>query len=477
MSNIFKKFLQFAFGSGIALILGLCSSPIISRLISPVESGVFTQFNTVASLLCLIILVGYDQAYARFFYEEDEKVRNGLLKECLRIPLRIWALVATISLIFYMPISNFISGKTDFELVVLLVFHILFCIVLSFALLVIRMKQRGKIFSAIQILTKATYISFFLAMYVIFKDKYWSLVLGLFLSNLFVLVFALWIEKIEWRAITKKVQIKTNNKKIFNYAFPLVFASTISWLLSSVNNIFIRKYSTFNELGIYGQAFSIISLLIAFQSAFSTFWVPTANEKYINNPEDKEFFAKINSYVVVGMFTLGILFIGFKDIIIYLLGEEFRTAKYIIPFLAFMPIMSTISEVTGVGISFKKKTKYNIVIALIAAITNVIGNFLLVPVLGGKGAAISVGISYIIYFIVRTLFSVRLYKIDYRLKSFSIVVISVLLFAGYSTFNSLDIVIVAMTIANLILLVVLYRDIVKELLLIIKNITIKRKNK
>lgn len=470
MNSTFKKFTQFAFGSGVALFLGFFSSPIISRLVTEEEYGAFNLFNSIASLFCLVILVGYDQAYARFFYEEEDEDRKGLLKECIRIPFIIWIFLALICLIFYKPISIFISAEVNFQLILVLVLHILFCIVLSFALLVIRMKQRGKLFSVIQIITKLTYILSFLAMFTIFRDNYWSLILGLFLSNLFVLIFTIRSEFKEWSSITGKVRIKTSRKKLLHYAFPLVFASTISWLLTSVNSVFIRKYSSLSEIGVYGQAFSIISILIAFQSAFSTFWVPVANEKYISNPEEKEFFAKINSYIVVAMCALAILLIGGKDIVIYILGTRYREAKYIIPYLSFIPVMSTISEVTGVGIGFKKKTKYNVIIAMIAAATNIIGNFALVPILGGKGAAISTGISYIIYFIVRTLFSIKLFEVDYKLRKFSILVISMLIFATYSTFNSIDILSVCMTVGNIILIAILYKEVVRESLGIVKNV-------
>lgn len=66
--RLFKKLMQFSVGSVIVLILGFISQPIITRIISPVEMGKFSVFNTILSLLMVFIIMGLDQAYGRFFY-------------------------------------------------------------------------------------------------------------------------------------------------------------------------------------------------------------------------------------------------------------------------------------------------------------------------------------------------------------------------------------------------------------------------
>lgn len=469
MNSNFKKFIQFAFGNGVALFLGLLTSPLITRLVTTEQFGIFSNFNTVTSLFCMFLICGLDQAYVRFFYEEKEDNRKGLLKECIRIPIIGWGIMAVASIIFYKPISMFIAKEVNFYLVILLIIHTLFFIFYNYTTLVIRMNQRGKMYSLVQILTKLTYVIFVFAMFIIFKDSYWTLVLGLFLSNLAIVIFSVLVERNEWSLLSFKGQVKVSRKSLMKYAGPLLFASAISWIFAFIDRIFLNVYSTNEEVGLYSAAFTIIALLNACQTAFSTFWAPVANEKYINDPDDREFFSGINQYVVVAMCTIAILLIGGKDIVIYLLGPLYREAKYIIPFLSLMPIMYTISEVTNVGISFKQKTKYHVIVAIISAITNIIGNYFLVPQFGGRGAAISTGLSYVVFFMLRTYFSVKLYKVNYHLGRFAIVTIGMIILACYSTFNSINIVIIIMTIANLVLIGVLYNGILKEVISILKK--------
>ena len=147
----------------------------------------------------------------------------------------------------------------------------------------------------------------------------------------------------------------------------------------------------------------------------------------------------------------------------------------ILPFLVFNPIMYTISETTHRGIEFKKKSYYNIVIALVACIVNVTGNLLLVPRYACEGAAMSTGISYIVFFALRTFFSLRLYKADYKLWRFTIMTVMALIFAFYNTFYASFIISLMMFVICMGALLFLYRDSLKDLIaFIFSQLNIKK---
>ncbi|MGR6005323.1 lipopolysaccharide biosynthesis protein [Bacillus paranthracis] len=155
----------------------------------------------------------------------------------------------------------------------------------------------------------------------------------------------------------KKIELKTKDSELIKFGYPLMFTFLITWLFQSIDRIFIQYFNNYNELGLYSAAFSIIALLNAVQGAFTMFWVPVAYEMYNKDEKNIEFFERINKVVTYLMFLISILMIMFKDVIIFLLGEKFREASVIMPFLVFMPLMYTISETTVLGINFKKEIK------------------------------------------------------------------------------------------------------------------------
>lgn len=434
MGTILKKFIEFSLGNGIVLILGFLSSPIITRLINPEEFGKFSMFNTVVSLFTLIIILGLDQAYVRFFYEEDEEKRTSLLFNCIKIPLTINIIFSMLLLILYKPISKFVIGKYSVVLIVILILHNTFSIIGRFSLLIIRMKQRGKVYSLLQVVGKLSYLTFILLFFRIFSSDYRVLVYAIVFSNVFVVLLSLFIEKKDWiKLLDNKSKTRVRKKELISYGIPLIFSMAITWLFQSTDKIFLKAYTDYIEIGIYSSAFAIISLLNAFQSSFTTFWVPVANEKYKNKSSCKEFFIRINDIVTFVMLNIAVILITFKDQIILFLGKDYREAATIFPFLVFIPIMYTISETTVLGINFKKKTKYHIIIAIISCTVNIIGNIILVPILYAKGAAISTGISYLIFFVLRTAISNKLYKVDYKLNR---IYVSITLLVGLAIVNS-----------------------------------------
>ena len=108
-----------------------------------------------------------------------------------------------------------------------------------------------------------------------------------------------------------------------------------------------------------------------------------------------------------------------------------------------------------------KKSKMQIAVSAGACLANIIGNILLVPYLGCKGAAISTGIAYIVFFTLRTVLSNRYFYVDYKLGRFYLLTLAAVLYSFYTTFFKFDIFTIVGYLACVALLIVLYRDSVK----------------
>ncbi|MBJ8104409.1 MULTISPECIES: lipopolysaccharide biosynthesis protein [Bacillus] len=463
-NNLFKKFMEYALGSGIVLVLGFISSPLNTRLFTPEEFGKFSMFLLIANIINAIILFGLDQSFVRYFHEEEAQNRGRLLYSNLKVPLLACFFVCIATVLFYKQMFYKIFGTYSLQLLILLILNNFFMLLNRFSLLVIRMQQKGKLYSTLQVVQKLSNILLIILFCLPLNSNFIVLVYAFVISNMLVTLIAIYVEREVWIFPKNESELKTKSSELIKFGVPLVFTFLITWLFQSIDRIFIQYFNDYNELGLYAAAFSIIALLNAVQSAFTMFWVPVAYEKYIKDSENIEFFEKMNQLVTYVMFLVSIMMIMFKDLIVLLLGENFREASVIMPFLVFMPLMFTVSETTVLGISFKKKSKYHVIIALSAAVVNIIGNLLLVPSLGAKGAAISTGIAYIVFFSIRTIISKSLYHVNYSLTKFYIMTLMLVLFASYATFNDFDHFYVILCGINLVLLNFLYKGIIKEYL-------------
>jgi len=201
-----------------------------------------------------------------------------------------------------------------------------------------------------------------------------------------------------------------------------------------------------------------------FTSGFSTLWYPFAYEQYEKNPDNGALFSKVLDYVAFLTFSLGLLVLAFKDVIFLLLAKTYRSSANISPFLLLSPIMLMMSIVVARGIDFSKKTYWFIVSNGFAAIFNLIGNFLLIPIFGARGAALSTGLSFIIVFAIESTVSRRLYPVQYNLTKIYVITTLFCISAAFNTFSTTYIFPSLSSFAVLIVVLYLYKDEFADLL-------------
>lgn len=430
-NNLIKKFFSFSIGGYINVLIGLFTVPLTTRLLSPEQYGISSLITTIISFMFVICCLGTEQGFVRFFYNEKENNRGKLLYNCLYYPFYMSVIIFSLIYIFKKEISIFFLGYNEEYFWLIFIFSILFRSLNTYSLLVIRMQQKGKIYSLCNILSKVLEFIFILLLYKKYGDTYKTLIVALLLSLILVTFFSMIIERKFWKF---NGESKITKKEILDFSIPLTLTMALNWVFASSDKIVIKFLSNITELGLYSGAFKIVSLLSVLQTGFTTFWTPVVYEHYSKYPEDKKFYKKANNYLSLMFFLLGILILIFRNIIVLLLGVKYKEAVYIIPMLIFVPIMYLLSETTHIGIGFKKKTKYYLYISIIVSIINLVGNIVLVPYLGAKGAAISTGLSYIIFFSCRTYFSNKLINFGFNLRRIYIIVIIMLLYSLFITF-------------------------------------------
>lgn len=430
-NNLIKKFLSFSIGGYVNALIGLLTVPIVTRMLSPEQYGIASLISIIVEMLVVFCSLALDQSFVRFFYEVEEEERGKLLQDCLYYPVFITIFSSLIIFIFRNQISMFILGKKEKVIWIIIVFSIVALIIKSFAFLVVRMQQKGGLYSFFYILIKVVEFSFILLFFKIYGNDYKVIVLAILFSTLITSLLMIVVERKIWKLGGKR---KIEKKELLNFSAPLVLTLALTWVFGSSDKITIKIFSNLKELGLYSGAFRIVSVISVIQTGFTSFWTPFIYERYSKDPDDLVFYKKANDYLSLIFFLIGFSILATRNIIIILLGEKYYDSLFIVPMLIFVPIMYLISETTMMGIGFKKKSKYFLYISIIVAIFNIIGNILLVPKYGAKGAAISTGISYIMFFSLRTYFSLKLINFGFNLKRIYMVTILLLCYALYLSF-------------------------------------------
>ena len=434
-SKLIKKFLSFSVGGYINAILGFFTVPLITRMLSPDQFGVASLVTVLVEILIIICSLGMEQGFIRYFYDEKKESISNLLYNCLYYPFYITSFIFFMIFIFREEISVFILNKIDKDFWLILIFIIFFRLIGNFSFTVIRMQQRGWLYSFFIILLKALEFIFIIIFYNIYGDNYKTLIFSLLLSSAISTILSILVSKEIW-IFKNKVCSKVSKKELLYFSSPLALTLALSWIFVSCDKITIKYFSNLTEVGLYSGAFKVVSIISVIQSGFTTFWTPIVYEYHSKNPNEFTFFQKANEYLSLIFFMMGVGVLFCRNIIISILGEKYYSSIFIIPMLIFIPVMYLLSETTVMGIGFKKKSKYFLYISILVTVINLIGNIILVPLFGAKGAAMSTGASYILFFSLRTYFSTKLINFGFNLKKIYSVIFLILLYALILSFYS-----------------------------------------
>jgi len=453
--DLLKKYISFSLGTWFRALISFFTTPITTWLINPEEFGKATMFSTVYSILLLVALLGTPNSFLRFFPQKSEQEKPILLWSSAIPPVLLSILVSIAVFIFRSSINTFLVGTSDSKAHIILIATLITGIFQTFNLNLVRSKGRAILFSAVQVIQSLSQVGFILLYALLVSRNFYALLYAQLFSNVVSLLVGMIFERSYW------FPIKVNRKlvlEIIKYGYPFVFVGLLWWLLNWIDRLVLRLYTNFSEIGLYSAAFKIISAMNLFTTGFSTLWYPFAYEQYEKNPENQTIFKRVLDYVAFLVFSAGFLLLSFKDVIFLLLARSYRPASAIAPFLILNPVMMTMAIVVARGIDFSKKTYWFIVSDGTAALLNLAGNFLLIPIFGARGAALSTGLCFIVVFAIEAGVSKRLYPVPYDLKKVYYLVAVFVFSATLHTFSQNVLVPILSSALGLLATIFLYRS-------------------
>jgi len=147
-----------------------------------------------------------------------------------------------------------------------------------------------------------------------------------------------------------------------------------------------------------------------------------------------------------------------------LFAKSYRSSAYIAPFLLLQPVAITMAIAVARGIDFVKKTYWYIISDGVAAAFNIIGNLLLIPLLGAKGAAVTTGLSSIIVFAIEKAASEKLYPVKYNSKRAYVSMLILIIIASINTFFERFYVGILSSLTGIVVVSLLYNDVFRKLM-------------
>ena len=364
-----------------------------SFLPDPAQYGVLDYLDRITSMLTFVVIFGTDSALAFYYFDtEDKKKRLDYVRSVMTFRLMIVVITALVFLIGGQWLSSLILDDPKLYYLLYIAIGVLALdTVIALILTVLRydfFTKRVVFFTVLKMLLIAILSYGFLKFVTPTVD---GIMYGRIISVAIVVILLI-------KPALKYARFTFNKKllkEILAYAAPLVPASLAFWVIVNANVFFLKEFTSFREVGIYGTAIKFATLITLLTSGVQMAWRPFSMS--LKDKKDSPIlFAKLY-YAILLVGTIGVLFVAtFMPWIIHLLSDSYHEAYKYVAILSAVTFLNFFYMIISVGIFFTKQTKIISYAFGMAAVINIILNLLLIPAFSIWGSVTAYLISYLI---------------------------------------------------------------------------------
>jgi len=393
-SNLLKSIALYGSGDLLVKASVFITIPIYTRIFAPQDYGVLSYIFASVGLFSVFLSLGAESVFTRFYWEAKTAKERKIFASTWFSFLSLWSVGIVL---FCLPFRGFFLqwsfGTSKYAtMLALAILTVPVSLLNSLCGQVLRNQERPGLFSVLNFFSTLLNVGVSLYAVVILRLG----LLGIFAGGLIAACIMLPVRLWTARHLLAPVFSKHVLGNMLAFGVPLVPMSMAYWIFGLSDRMILGKLSSLDQVGLYAIAYSLSSILFLINSAVGLAWAPLAMQMY---EKDRE-----NAPVIIGQFMTYLLVVfGLLSVVITTFALE---AIMLLTTPAFYPAASAVgpltlgfsalatTQVTALGISLTKKTKFFPVLAWSAALINLCLNILFIPRWGMLAASWTTAISY-----------------------------------------------------------------------------------
>ena len=224
-------------------------------------------------------------------------------------------------------------------------------------------------------------------------------VIAFFLACVLLYLFSQWKISQQLRTLPETVIPKETFGGILNIAWPIFLSSSIFMLMSWTDTLMIGYFKEAADVGIYRIAFRISTVITFTQFAINGIAAPMIADHYHRDDHVglRKLIHKISLFNFVLSVPIFLIILAAPSLLLGLFGEEFTQASDLLLILSCGQVIFGITGPVMYILTMTKHERTALYIMLVTAMINFIGNAVLIPLIGLKGAAIATASSTVLW--------------------------------------------------------------------------------
>jgi len=382
---------------------------LLARKLTVAEYGLVYAIFSLFGLFSLLKTLGLPTALTKFTAEFKTKKQVKEIKSSILATSIILVSLGALLTLFFFLTSNFFAAyyfKTPIASLLIKIHSFTFILsaILSIPSAVFRGYQKQFSFSSMEFVKETT---FFIATYLllIFNFHIFSPMIAGIIAFLveIIVFFPIFFKKTMPNFFKIKSHLnKPIFKKLIYFGLPVIFTGIAGKVFSHVDIIMLTYFRSLEEVGLYNAAMPTSKMLWRLGAILVVILLPLSTELW-NKKEFKrlrEGISFLYKYLYIIIFPSAIVLFLFPKIVLSLLfGEAYLGAVYALRILSVGAIFIVLSKINFSMLTGFGHPKFVAKTTITTAIINLIGNLILIPLIGIEGAAISTSISFFLMFL------------------------------------------------------------------------------
>lgn len=407
---LFKNIGLLTLSSFATKLLSFFLVPLYTNILTTTEYGTYDLFSTTVGILVPILTMNIQEAVMRFAMVKNYN-RSALVTVSMRYALVSSAVVALGLAVN--AICGFSSIGKEYAIFFFLMFfmQVISGIILAYTRGIDKISELSISSVIASIVTIGCNLLFLLVFDLRLTGYFLASIIGPLVQCIYLMVRCGMVQDTH---LFRKYD--TEKKEMLDYSKPMI-ANSIAWWVNNVSDRYVVIFFCgLAENGIYSVASKIPSILNIFQSIFAQAWTLSAVRDF--DPEDKNgFFANTyRAYNCMMVLICSAIIVGDKILAKFLYAKDFFVAWRYVPWLTIAIVFGSLSGYIGGFFSAVKNSKIFAQSTVVGAVSNIVLNLILTPMMGALGAAIATAVCYFVVWVMRYWHSKKFIKLKINLK-------------------------------------------------------------
>lgn len=385
--------------------------PIFTRILSTTDYGIVTTYNSWISILSMVMGFAIHMGIRAAFIDYKEKI-----DDFVSVTTTLTLLCGGVMCLFIGGGAYLLRINVDLTLIVLCLLQGLATALVQNYSMYLMMQYRYKFRTALMILPNLLSVgaSVFAILFVVKTDLYMGRIVPTALINAAFGLITVALVYARSHVLYNREYLKYG----LAISMPLVLHGIALNILSQSDRTMITWLADASQTGVYSLIYNFSMIATVITTSLDGVWVPWFTER-LKNREIKSINDLAVDYINLMTYAMvGVMFIG-PEVVKLLASSKYWEGISIIPPVVLANYI-IFAYTLYVNIEhFYKKTPYITVNTLIAAGSNLILNYIFIPLYGYVAAAYTTLFSYLLAFVLHARYAKKLEPDVYPLKSFA----------------------------------------------------------